>query len=91
MTMIEIKDICQAFFEGYVHAKATEYLLNGKILGSQLDAAKETAVECMKSYIDQQKLTDFEKRQFKENYKQWAESFLSGIKMRLRNIGELSE
>lgn len=55
--MPEIKDICQAFFEGYVHAKATEFLVKGKILSSQLDEIKETAIGCMKSYIDQQELT----------------------------------
>jgi len=91
MTMLEIKDICQAFFEGYIHAKATEFLLKGKILSSQLDAIKDTAIKCMKSYIDQQELTDIEKQQFNENYKQWAESFLIGIKARLRSCGKLSE
>lgn len=89
--MPEIKDICQAFFEGYVHAKATEFLLNGKILSSQLDNIKETAIECMKSYIDRQEISDFEKQQFKENYKQWAESFMIGIKTRLKATGKLSE
>lgn len=89
--MPEIKDICQAFFEGYIHAKATELLLNGKILSSQLDAIKETAIECMKSYIEQQEIPDLEKQQFKENYKQWAEIFLTGIKTRLRSCGKLRE
>ncbi len=48
--MLYIKDICQAFFEGYIHAKETELLLKGKILASQLDEIKKTAIECMKSY-----------------------------------------
>lgn len=89
--MLEIKDVCQAFFEGYIHAKGTECLLKGKVLSSQLDAIKDTAIECMKSYIDQQELTDIEKQQFNENYKQWAESFLVGIKTRLCSCDKLSE
>lgn len=87
--MLEIKDICQAFFEGYIHAKATEFLLNDKVSKYQLDDLKETAIECMKSYIDRQEIPDFEKQQFKENYKQWAESFLVGIKTRLMTNGKL--
>lgn len=89
--MLEIKDICQAFFEGYIHARATEFLLNGNVTKSQLDDLKETAIECMKSYIDRQEIPEFAKQQFKENYKQWAESFLAGIKTRLRTKGKLIE
>lgn len=89
--MLEIKDVCQAFFEGYFHTESTEFLLKGKILASQLDEMKETAIECMKSYIDRQEISDIEKQQFKNNYKQWAESFMIGIKTRLKSIGKLSE
>lgn len=89
--MLEVKDICQAFFEGYIHAKATEFLLRSKILSSQLDELKETAIECMKSYIERQEISDFEKQEFKKNYKQWAESFMIGIKARLKSSGKLRE
>lgn len=89
--MPEIKDFCQAFFEGYIHAKATEFLLKGKMSRSQLDGMKETAIECMKSHIDRQGISDNDKQQFKNNYKQWAESFMIGIKTRLKSIGKLSE
>ncbi len=89
--MLEVKDICQAFFEGYIHTKATELLLKGKILSSQLDELKETAIECMKSYIERQEISDFEKQEFKNNYRQWAESFMIGIKVRLKSCGKLRE
>lgn len=89
--MPEIRNICQAFFEGYIHAKATEFLLNGKIPSSQLDLMKETAIACMKSYIDRQEISDIEKQQFKNNYKQWADSFMVGIKTRLKASGKLIE
>lgn len=89
--MLEIKDICQAVFDGYIHAKVSEFLLNGKVPSSQLDAIKKTAIEYMKSYIDRQEITASDKQKFKENHKQWADSFMIGIKMRLRAIGKLDE
>ena len=46
------KDICTAYLEGYFYAKITEYLITSKILSSDLDKLKKTAVECMKDYIE---------------------------------------
>ena len=45
--MLEIKDLCFAYLDGYIHAKVTEDLLQGKVLSSDLDKVKEIAVECM--------------------------------------------
>ena len=51
MKMIEAKDICTAYLEGYFYAKITEHLITGKIHSSDLDSLKELAVESMKDYI----------------------------------------
>lgn len=58
--MLEIRDLAFAYLDGYIHAKVTEHLLQGKVLSSDLDKIKETAVECMKDYISQLNLTDKE-------------------------------
>lgn len=49
---IEYKDICAAFFYGYKFCTITEQLITGKILSSDLDKLKKTAIECMKDYIE---------------------------------------
>lgn len=48
MKMIEAKDICTAYLEGYFYAKITEQIITGKIHSSDLDALKELAVKSMK-------------------------------------------
>ena len=61
--MLQIKDITLAYLEGYIHAKVTEHLLQGKVLSSNFDKVKKIAVECMKEYISQLNLTDKEKEE----------------------------
>lgn len=41
--MLKIKDICRAFFEGYIYAKATELLLNSKIIYTVAKIWKDTS------------------------------------------------
>lgn len=41
--MLDIRDLCKAYLEGYIHAKATEFLLSGKALSSDLDKVKDIA------------------------------------------------
>ena len=82
--MLEIKDIAFAYLEGYIHAKVTEHLLQGKVLSSDLDKVKKIAVvECMKYYISLLNLTDKEKEELKQNHDQWVDLALKGIKQRL--------
>ena len=50
--MEKLQDICAAYLEGYFYAKITEQLITSKILSSDLDKLKKTAVECMKDYIE---------------------------------------
>lgn len=40
--MLEIKDICSAYLEGYFYAKITEHLITDKIQNSNLDILKIT-------------------------------------------------
>ena len=63
--MLQIKDIAFAYFEGYINAKVTEHLHQGKVLSSDLDNVKKIVVECMKDYISQLNLTDKEKEELK--------------------------
>ncbi len=81
--MLEIKDLCKAYIEGYIQAKMTECLIRGKVLSSDLDKVKYMAVKCMEEYISHQNLSDKEKEDMKENHKQWADITLKGIKQRL--------
>lgn len=60
--MLEIKDLAFAYLDGYIYAKVTEHLLQGKVLSSDLDKVKKIAVECMKDYISQLNLTDKKRR-----------------------------
>ncbi len=87
--MLEIRDLAFAYLDGYIHAKVTEHLLQGKVLSSDLDKIKETAVECMKDYISQLNLTDKEKEELKHNRELWADLALKGIKQRLNETGKI--
>lgn len=87
--MLEIRDLAFAYLDGYIHAKVTEHLLQGKVLSSDLDKIKETAVECMKDYISQLNLTDKEKEELKQNRELWADLALKGIKQWLNETGKI--
>ena len=87
--MLEIRDLAFAYLDGYIHAKVTEHLLQGKVRSSDLDKIKETAVECMKDYISQLNLTDKEKEELKQNRELWADLALKGIKQRLNETGKI--
>ena len=87
--MLEIRDLAFAYLDGYIYAKVTEHLLQGKVLSSDLDKIKETAVECMKDYISQLNLTDKEKEELKQNRELWADLALKGIKQRLNETGKI--
>ena len=87
--MLEIKDLAFAYLDGYIYAKVTEHLLQGKVLSSDLDKVKKIAVECMKDYISQLNLTDKEKEELKQKREQWAELALKGIKQRLKESGKI--
>ncbi len=87
--MLKIRDLAFAYLDGYIHAKVTEHLLQGKVLSSDLDKIKETAVECMKDYISQLNLTDKEKEELKQNRELWADLALKGIKQRLNETGKI--
>ncbi len=89
--MLDFKELCTAYFEGYIQAKLADFLLHGKVLSSDLDKVKEMAVKCMEEYISRLKLTDIQKEQMKQNRKQWAELALEGIKQRLRESGKMIE
>ena len=87
--MLDVRDLCVAYLEGYMRANVAEFMISGKMLSSDLDGFKETAVKCMEEYISQQNLSDEDKEKMKENHKQWADMTLEGIKQRLRESGKL--
>ena len=90
-TMEKLQDICAAYLEGYFYAKITERLITSKILSSDLDKLKKTAVECMKDYIEHSDFSNEEKEEEKKNYEHWADVTLEGIKQRLRDSDKLYE
>lgn len=89
--MIEAKDICTAYLEGYFYAKITEHLITDKIHSSDLDALNKLAVESMKDYIEHSAFSNEEKEEMKNNYEHWADITLHGIKQRLRDSHKLYE
>lgn len=91
MIMLEIKDICSAYIEGYFYAKITEHLITDKIQNSNLDILKKTAIECMKDYIEHSAFSNEEKEKIQNNYEHWADITLHGIKQRLRDSDKLFE
>ncbi|WP_278794575.1 hypothetical protein [Leyella stercorea] len=91
MKMIEAKDICTAYLEGYIYAKITESLITGQIKSSYLDALKKIAVESVKNYIENSAFSNEEKEEMKNNYEYWADITLHGIKQRLRDSHKLCE
>lgn len=91
MKMIEAKDICTAFLEGYFYAKITEHLITGQIKSSYLDALKKVAVESVKNNIEHSAFSNEEKEEMKNNYEHWADITLDGIKQRLRDSKKLNE
>ena len=89
--MEKLEAICSAYLEGYFYAKITEQLITSKILSSDLDKLKKTAVECMKDYIEHSDYSTEEKEELKKNYERWANVTLKGIKQRLRDSDKLYE
>ena len=89
--MEKLQDICAAYLEGYFYAKITEQLITSKILSSDLDKLKKTAVECMKDYIEHADYSNEEKEELKNNYERWADVTLKGIKQRLSDSDKLHE
>lgn len=89
--MEQLQAICAAYFEGYFYAKITEHFITSKILSSDLDKLKKTAVECMKDYIEHSQFSTEEKEELKNNYEHWADVSLNGIKQRLRDSDKLHE
>lgn len=89
--MIEAKDICTAYLEGYFYAKITEHFIIDKIQSSDLDALNKLAVESMKDYIEHSAFSNEEKEEMKNNYEHWADMTLHGIKQRLRDSHKLYE
>lgn len=87
--MEKLQDICTAYLEGYFYAKITEQLITGKILSSDLDKLKKTAIECMKDYIEHSDFSNEEKEDLKNNYEHWADVTLEGIKQKLRDSDNL--
>ena len=91
MEKLEVKDICSAFFNGYKYCTITEQFITSKILSSDLDKLKKTAIECMKDYIEHSQFSNEEKEKLKNNYEHWADVTLKGIKQRLRDSDKLYE
>lgn len=89
--MLEIRDICTAYLEGYIHAKGTEFLIYGKVQEVDLDRVKECAVKCMEEYIEHSSFSVEEKEEMKANRKQWADLVLKGVKQRLHESGKISD
>ena len=89
--MEKLHDICTAYLEGCFYAKITEHLITSKILSSDLDKLKNTAVECKKDYIEHSNYSTEEKEELKKNYERWADVTLKGIKQRLRDSNKLHE
>ena len=91
MEKLEAKDICAAFLNGYIYCTITEQLITSKILSSDLDKLKKTAVECMKDYIEHSDFSTEEKEEMKKNNEHWADVTLEGIKQRLRDSDKLHD
>ena len=91
MEQLEAKDICAAFFNGYIYCTITERLITSKIQSQDLDKLKKTAVKCMKDYIEHSNYSTEEKEELKNNYEHWADVTLKGIKQRLRDSDKLHE
>lgn len=89
--MEKLQDICAAYLEGYFYAKITEHFITSKILSSDLDKLKKTAVECLKYYIEHSGFSNEKKEELKNNYEHWADMTLKGIKQRLRDSNKLYE
>lgn len=89
--MEKLQAICTAYIEGYFCARITERLIIGKIQSQDLDKLKNTAVECMKDYIEHSQFSNEEKEEQKKNYEHWADVTLKGIKQRLRDSDKLHE
>lgn len=89
--MEKLQAICAAYLEGYFYAKISEQLITSKIQSSGLDKLKNTAVECMKDYIDHSQFSNEEKEEQKNNYEHWADVTLEGIKQSLRDSDKLHE
>lgn len=87
--MLDVRDLCMAYLEGYMRANVAEFMISGKMLSSDLDGIKVRAVKCMEEYILQQDLSDEDKEKMKENHKQWADMTLKGIKQRLYDCGKI--
>ena len=87
--MTELGKMCLAYLEGYICAMVTNDLLSSEVLESDLDNIKKLAVTCMEQYISQQKISEADKEEIKQNHKQWADMVLQGVKQRLYECGKI--
>ena len=70
---------------------STEQLITSKILSSDLNKLKKTAVECMKDYIEHSDFSNEEKKELKNSHEHWADVTLKGIQQRLHDRDKLHE
>lgn len=89
--MLDVRDLCMAYLEGYMRANVAEFMISGKMLSSDLDALKKLAVKSMKDYIERSGFSYGVKESMKKNYEHWTDMTLHGIKQRLRDCQKLYE
>lgn len=79
-----------AFIKGYIIATLGEIVTSARVSESELDAANKVIERYVEQQIEQSLVSDIEKGNKKNELKLWAESFIQGMKKRLRESGRLS-
>ena len=89
LSVMTTKEYCIAFCDGYFYAQLGEKLTNGKVTENELDLAKETAQKCIEQKIAYSGFDEKQKQEMKENFHEWADTVMQGLKQRLRESGRI--
>ena len=79
----------KSFFEGALRAAITSSFINGKISEQRIDFVKEIISEFREAEIEHSFLLPAEKSRLKDQWKQWLDATVQGIKAELRAEGKL--
>ena len=87
-----IRDVnpAQAYIEGMLWAASGVKIISGSVAEWQIDQVKECAKKLKETEIDHSDLTPSEKKNQKNQWKQWLDSTTHGFKDMLKAEGRLT-
>lgn len=83
-------DTAKAYIEGMLWAAYGVKIISGSAEEWQIDQVKECAKKLKEAEIDHSTLTQTEKENLKDQWKQWIDATMHGFKDKLKEEGRLA-